>query len=95
MSPHASDFGGDTTSPITSPPATPSNVQDLEHQPVDLNRPPPLQHVLRRRTISSLRLPREDREKEKEKEKETAASTAEEEKEVFHTSIISKLESFS
>ena len=81
MSPHASDFGGDTTSPITSPPATPLNAQEVEQQQSDTNRPSPLQHVLRRRTISSFRLPREEREKEKDKEKETAVPTIEEEKE--------------
>ncbi|XP_043466738.1 KAT8 regulatory NSL complex subunit 1 [Leptopilina heterotoma] len=80
MSPHASDFGGDTTSPITSPPATPSNSHDAEH--VDANRPPPLQHVLRRRTLSSLRFTREDREKDKEKETITSIVDEEREKEV-------------
>lgn len=32
MSPHTSDFGGDTMSPITTPPATPLNVYDEQSQ---------------------------------------------------------------
>ncbi|XP_003424599.1 KAT8 regulatory NSL complex subunit 1 isoform X2 [Nasonia vitripennis] len=58
MSPHASDFGGDITmSPITSPPATPSNVHDSEHsqqqQTETHHRSGSLQNALRRRTMSS------------------------------------------
>ncbi|KOX77327.1 KAT8 regulatory NSL complex subunit 1 [Melipona quadrifasciata] len=49
MSPHASDFGGDIMSPITSPPATPQ-VQESEHQhnSDNLHRSSALQNALRR-----------------------------------------------
>ncbi|XP_072759969.1 uncharacterized protein Nsl1 isoform X1 [Anoplolepis gracilipes] len=62
MSPHASsDFGGDAVSPFTSPPATPSQVQDTE-QPsgLDSHRPSALQNSLRRRTMPALRLGKDD-----------------------------------
>ncbi|XP_058808683.1 KAT8 regulatory NSL complex subunit 1, partial [Phymastichus coffea] len=61
MSPHASDFGGDTMSPITSPPATPSTPQDTEHSET-YHRQTSLQNALRRRTMSSStsRLQREE-----------------------------------
>ncbi|XP_015592058.1 KAT8 regulatory NSL complex subunit 1 isoform X2 [Cephus cinctus] len=59
MSPHASDFGGDVASPITSPPATPSILQDAEHH-TDPNRPSALQNAFRRRTISSSRMARDE-----------------------------------
>ncbi|KAL6429716.1 hypothetical protein ACFW04_007552 [Cataglyphis niger] len=62
MSPHASsDFGGDVISPFTSPPATPSQVQDIE-QPsgLDSHRPSALQNSLRRRTMPALRLGKDD-----------------------------------
>ncbi|KAG7189615.1 hypothetical protein KM043_017297 [Ampulex compressa] len=64
MSPHASDFGGDVMSPITSPPATPSQAQDsTEHQQqqsLDAPRPSSLQNAFRRRTMPTLRLGRDD-----------------------------------
>ncbi|XP_076663793.1 non-specific lethal 1 [Andrena cerasifolii] len=61
MSPHASDFGGDMMSPITSPPATPSQVQDPEHQHnSDTNRSSALQNALRRRTTPTLRIGRDE-----------------------------------
>lgn len=68
MSPHASDLSGDVISPITSPPATPSHVQDTEHpQPssLDSQRPSALQNALRRRAMpvastATLRLGRDD-----------------------------------
>jgi len=61
MSPHASsDFGGDVTSPITSPPATPSQVQDTESSGLDSHRPSALQNSLRRRTMPALRLGKDD-----------------------------------
>ncbi|XP_039311097.1 KAT8 regulatory NSL complex subunit 1 [Solenopsis invicta] len=61
MSPHASsDFGGDVTSPITSPPATPSQVQDTEPSGLDSHRPSALQNSLRRRTMPTLRLGKDD-----------------------------------
>ncbi|EFN75643.1 KAT8 regulatory NSL complex subunit 1 [Harpegnathos saltator] len=68
MSPHAaSDLSGDVISPITSPPATPSQVQDTEHpaSSLDSHRPTALQNALRRRVIpastaASLRLGRDD-----------------------------------
>jgi len=61
MSPHASsDFGGDVTSPITSPPATPSQVQDTESSGLDSHRPSALQNSLRRRTMPTLRLGKDD-----------------------------------
>lgn len=53
MSPHASDFGGDMMSPITSPPATPLQVQDTEHQQHNLDS-----H--RRRAMSVLRIGKDD-----------------------------------
>ncbi|KMQ93921.1 mll1 mll complex subunit [Lasius niger] len=62
MSPHASsDFGGDVVSPFTSPPATPSQVQDTE-QPsgLDSHRPSALQNSLRRRTMPALRFAKDD-----------------------------------
>ncbi|KAM0736530.1 KAT8 regulatory NSL complex subunit 1 [Formica fusca] len=62
MSPHASsDFGGDVVSPFTSPPATPSQVQDTE-QPsgLDSHRPSALQNSFRRRTMPALRLGKDD-----------------------------------
>ncbi|XP_076248827.1 non-specific lethal 1 isoform X2 [Calliopsis andreniformis] len=59
MSPHASDFGGDMMSPITSPPATPS--QDSEHQHnSDTHRSSALQNALRRRTTPTLRIGKDD-----------------------------------
>ncbi|XP_018341579.1 PREDICTED: uncharacterized protein LOC108748081 [Trachymyrmex septentrionalis] len=61
MSPHASsDFGGNVTSPITSPPATPSQVQDTESSGLDSHRSSTLQNSLRRRTMPSLRLGKDD-----------------------------------
>ncbi|XP_078033791.1 non-specific lethal 1 [Augochlora pura] len=61
MSPHASDFGGDMMSPITSPPATPSQVQDSEHQHnSDTHRSSAFQNALRRRVTPTLRLGKED-----------------------------------
>lgn len=63
MSPHASDFSGDMISPITSPPATPSQVQDTENlQPsnLDSHQPSALQNTFRRRTMHTLRLGRVD-----------------------------------
>ncbi|XP_011703559.1 PREDICTED: KAT8 regulatory NSL complex subunit 1 [Wasmannia auropunctata] len=61
LSPHASsDFGGDVTSPITSPPATPSQVQDTESSGLDSHRSSALQNSLRRRTMPALRLGRDD-----------------------------------
>lgn len=61
MSPHASsDFGGDVTSPITSPPATPSQVQDIELSGLDSHRSSALQNSLRRRTMPALRLGKDD-----------------------------------
>lgn len=61
MSPHASDFGGDMMSPITSPPATPSQVQDSEHQHnSDTHRSSALQNAFRRRTTPTLRLGKDD-----------------------------------
>ncbi|XP_014473264.1 PREDICTED: KAT8 regulatory NSL complex subunit 1 [Dinoponera quadriceps] len=62
MSPHASDLSGDVISPITSPPATPSQ-QDTEHpSSLDSHRPTALQNALRRRAMpaSTLRLGRDD-----------------------------------
>nr|XP_034191066.1 KAT8 regulatory NSL complex subunit 1 isoform X1 [Osmia lignaria]XP_034191075.1 KAT8 regulatory NSL complex subunit 1 isoform X1 [Osmia lignaria] len=60
MSPHASDFGGDMMSPITSPPPTPQ-VQDAEHQQnLDTHRSSALQNALRRRTTPTLRLGKDD-----------------------------------
>ncbi|XP_046818996.1 KAT8 regulatory NSL complex subunit 1 isoform X1 [Vespa crabro] len=53
MSPHASDFGGDVMSPITSPPATPLQVQETEHQQQNLDSN-------RRRAISVLRIGKDD-----------------------------------
>lgn len=53
MSPHASDFGGDVMSPITSPPATPLQVQETEHQQQNLDS-----H--RRRAMSVLRIGKDD-----------------------------------
>lgn len=47
MSPHASDCGGDTMSPITSPPPTPGNVFDSEY--TDSHRSGSLQNALRRK----------------------------------------------
>lgn len=52
MSPQASDFGGDTVSPITSPPATPQ-FQDSEMQQNIDSRQSSFSNVLRRRTIST------------------------------------------
>ncbi|KZC06861.1 PREDICTED: uncharacterized protein LOC107195137 [Dufourea novaeangliae] len=61
MSPHASDFGGDVMSPVTSPPATPSQVQDSENQHnSDTQRTSALQNALRRRTTPTLRLGKDD-----------------------------------
>ncbi|EFN65269.1 Uncharacterized protein KIAA1267 [Camponotus floridanus] len=62
MSPHASsDFGGDVVSPFTSPPATPSQVQDTEQSSgLDSHRPSALQNSLRRRTMPALRLGKDD-----------------------------------
>lgn len=83
MSPHASDFGGDMMSPITSPPATPS--QDPEHQHnLDAHRSSALQNALRRRTTPTLRIGKDD----------TSNATNEDENEVFlaqHESKPSKL----
>lgn len=61
MSPHASDFGGDIMSPITSPPATPQ-VQDSEHQhnSDNMHRSSALQNAFRRRTMPSLRVGKDD-----------------------------------
>lgn len=61
MSPHASDFGGDIMSPITSPPATPQ-VQESEHQhnSDNLHRTSALQNALRRRTTPMLRVGKDD-----------------------------------
>ncbi|CAK9797138.1 KAT8 regulatory NSL complex subunit 1 [Anthophora quadrimaculata] len=61
MSPHASDFGGDIMSPITSPPATPQ-VQDTEHQHNSDNshRSSALQNPLRRRTTPTFKVGRDD-----------------------------------
>ncbi|XP_076170383.1 non-specific lethal 1 isoform X1 [Ptiloglossa arizonensis] len=63
MSPHASDFGGDMMSPITSPPATPSQIQDSEHQQnsdTSRSHTSALQNALRRRTTPTLRLGKDD-----------------------------------
>ncbi|XP_076658901.1 non-specific lethal 1 isoform X1 [Halictus rubicundus] len=60
MSPHASDFGGDTMSPITSPPATPSQIQDPEHQHSDTQRSSAFQNALRRRSTPTLRLGKDE-----------------------------------
>jgi len=61
MSPHASsDFGGDVMSPLTSPPATPSQVQDTEPSGLDSHRSSALQNSLRRRTMPALRLGKDD-----------------------------------
>lgn len=61
MSPHASsDFGGDMMSPFTSPPATPSQVRDTETSGLDSHRPSALQNSLRRRTMSALKLGKDD-----------------------------------
>lgn len=62
MSPHASsDFGGDMmSSPLTSPPATPSQVQDTEPSGLDSHRSSALQNSLRRRTMPALRLGKDD-----------------------------------
>ncbi|XP_076763735.1 non-specific lethal 1 [Xylocopa sonorina] len=61
MSPHASDFGGDTMSPITSPPATPQ-IQESEHQHNSdtAHRSSALQNALRRRTTPTLRVGKDD-----------------------------------
>ena len=61
MSPHASDFGGDIMSPITSPPATPQ-VQESEHQhnSDNMHRSSALQNALRRRTTPTLRVGKDD-----------------------------------
>ena len=48
------------TSPITSPPATPSQVQDTESSGLDSHRSSALQNSLRRRTMPSLRLGKDD-----------------------------------
>lgn len=48
MSPHASECGGDTMSPLTSPPATP-NMQECENSQSNS-----LQITLRRRTLASV-----------------------------------------
>lgn len=61
MSPHASsDFGGDVMSPLTSPPATPSQMQDTEPSGLDSHRSSALQNSLRRRTMPALRLGKDD-----------------------------------
>lgn len=61
MSPQPSEFGGDVVSPITSPPATPLNLQDGENQQfLDANRPSALQNSFRRRTISASRPSRDE-----------------------------------
>lgn len=64
MSPHVSDFGGDIMSPIMSPPATPSQIQDTEHiQPasLDSHRTSALQNAFRRRNnIPTLKLGKDD-----------------------------------
>jgi len=62
MSPHASsEFGGDVISPLTSPPATPS--QDTEHlqqsSGLDPHRSSALQNSFRRRTMP-LKLGKDD-----------------------------------
>lgn len=58
MSPHPSDFGGDVTSPITSPPATPLQSHDTDsQQSQNLDRSSSL---FRRRTNSSVRTGREE-----------------------------------
>ena len=68
MSPHTSDFGGDVTSPMTSPPATPLQAQDLENQQnSNFDK-----SLFRRRTNSSLRTGKE----------ETSTCTNEDENEV-------------
>jgi hypothetical protein len=82
MSPHASDFGGDTMSPITSPPATPSNAHDGGEHQQQQQQPPTeshhrsgsLQNALRRRTMSSST--------RSQKEESAASSFNEEEHEV-------------
>ncbi|XP_012228213.1 uncharacterized protein nsl1 isoform X2 [Linepithema humile] len=61
MSPHASsDFGGDVMSPLTSPPATPSQMQDTEPSGLDSHRSSALQNSIRRRTMPALRLGKDD-----------------------------------
>lgn len=76
MSPHASsDFGGDMISPFTSPPATPSQVQDTEQSSgLDSHRPSALQNSFRRRTMPALRLGKDD----------SAVAFTEDENEVMH-----------
>ncbi|XP_026673161.1 uncharacterized protein LOC108629422 isoform X2 [Ceratina calcarata] len=61
MSPHASDFGGDTMSPITSPPATPQ-IQDPEHQHNSdhAHRSSALQNALRRRATPTFRVAKDE-----------------------------------
>lgn len=63
MSPHASDFGGDASSPMISPPATPLQVQDMDYQ----NQAPGLEshrssslNIFRRRTYSAARTGKEE-----------------------------------
>lgn len=66
-------------SPITSPPATPSQVQDPEHQHnSDTNRSSALQNALRRRTTPTLRIGRD----------ETGTSVNEDENEVLLPSLL-------
>lgn len=78
MSPHASDFGGDMMSPITSPPATPQ-IQDAEQHNLDnAHRSSALQNALRRRTTPTLRLGKDD----------TSTSINEDENEVLFFGII-------
>ena len=55
MSPHTSEFGGDTVSPFTSPPATPSNSHDMNDQQLlstETMRPTTFHNAMRRRTFS-------------------------------------------
>lgn len=79
MSPHASDFGGDMMSPITSPPATPQ-VQDSEHQhnSDNMHRSSALQNAIRRRATPTLRIGKDD----------TNISINEDENEVLHFDFI-------
>lgn len=84
MSPHMSDFGGDTMSPITTPPATPLNVYDEQSQPETTHHRSGSQQNANRRRPSTRSLKEdtftiasvnekdskdEDKDKENEKEK--------------------------
>ncbi|XP_012283336.1 uncharacterized protein LOC105701285 [Orussus abietinus] len=76
LSPNASDYGCDVPSPINSPPATPAMMHDLENrtqQMLDTHRPLSFHNAMRRQSISSLRLARDD----------TTASFTEEDNEVL------------